>query len=242
MSLKKKGIIDSYLTDDGIIEMLIPSLQGVAGIKLLVRKYDEKESQKTAPITASKYEETNHDMSLIDSMIIVYESYKRGNIRFQRDKKTECEDYILSLFKDVAQKIGGSVGAFEKVPFFIKSIFGGLAVVMRENNKKKSDDFIAEIKNGGGYSNSDPVRTFHSFLMKHGAGRSVRDNAGRAMFGQALMIVMDAWWYNEPLTLKSLEMKMQGAPKPMRFAPTATFQSLRGEHYTLMDMTKNKTA
>lgn len=238
MNLKTKNLVGS-LTDDGMLEIAIPPLQGIKGISLRVMQ----ENEQNPPLAQkAKGKNTKPDQGLIDSIAIIYTHYKNGNMRFPRSKKTNYEASLLPIFIDVALKMGGSMGVFEKVPFFIKSVFGGCAAIMREINSKRCHDFITEIKRGGGFGNSDPIHVFRSFLMKHGAGRNVRSNADRAVFGQALMIVMDAWWYNEPLTLKSLEMKMQGAPKPMRFAPIAMPQPFRDESHTLMAMAKKKTA
>lgn len=134
------------------------------------------------------------------------------------------------------------ISAFENMPFFIKSIFGGLIVVMREINEQKSDDFIAACKAGWYFSGTDPLLAFRDFLIKHGPGRSVKDDAGRALFGHVCLLVINAWWYGEPLTLKDIEAQIHKKPEPMRFAPVMQTHPVGVPTHPLMELTEKKTA
>lgn len=226
----------------------LPVIHGLNGFELIFQNVthtpqpQKQGEQKKQGVKAEKKKSNDiPNETYVNSMIGVYTSYISGDMYFLKGVKAKIEDALMPVFIATARKTD-HMATFEKMPFFIKSIFGGLVAVMRVINEKRSDDFIADCKRGWRSSSSDPLVAFRGFLMKHGEGRSVKDNAGRALFGQACMIVMDAWWHKEKLLLKDLENQMRDVPQPMRFAPIAVFQTGSGTSKTLMDIVKKNTA
>lgn len=213
----------------------------VADIAKEIDKIEEESEAEESKGETSQAVKTTPNKSYFNSIAGVYASYKHGDMRFPKGNKQKPEDDIVPIITYVVHKTD-HIGTLENMPFFIKSIIGGLIVIMRIVNKQKSDDFIAACKAGWYSSGTDPLLAFRDFLIKHGPGRSVKDNVGRALFGHVCLLVIDAWWHGEPLTLKDIEAQMYKKPEPMRFAPVARIQLEGKPTYPLIELSEKKIA